>query len=73
MGEVFCARLTDRGPSSEDRANEGLGKLWVLVSFVCGADGVQCPFMACEVPFSRKFIEGSVLSLVYVLGSFAIN
>lgn len=40
---------------------------------MCGAGGIQCPSLACDIPFSRQFIEETLLSLVYVLGNSVIT
>ena len=52
--------LTAGGLSSADSAKEGLDVHSCVFSFVCEADDVQCP-LACDVPFSKQFIEGHIL------------
>ena len=52
--------LTAGGLSLEDSAKGGLDVHSCVFSFVCKADDVQCP-LACDVPFSKRFIEGHIL------------
>ena len=74
-GEVFCACLTPGSLSSEDPGGKGIDvdNYGVLASLCpwyrqCGA-ALWCAVSGFPVPF----IEGTVLSPVYVLGSCLVN
>ena len=74
-GEASCAWLAVwRGAVfiEPSRGRAWCRKLGVWIHFVCSADSVQCP-LACDVLFSRQFIEGTFPSQVYVFGRLVIS
>ena len=76
-GEGSCAWLTAEGVSLQ-RTQERKGLMWktgflaVFVCVWCRQSAVLFFSVWCPV-FPAPFIEGTVLSPVYVLGSFLVN